>query len=90
MVGAMLRNMAEIGESLIRDNVALRQRCRGYEGNFGLDRLDWTLEIRTEKTAHALFAFFARLRTGPAKNRFPGCENFVLAVAYHFCLALSE
>ena len=28
---------------------------------------------------------------GPAKKRFPGCENFVLAVAYHhFCLALPE
>ena len=59
MVGATLRNMAAIGESLIRDNVALRQRCRGYEGNFGLDRLVWTLEIRIEKIAHALFAFFA-------------------------------
>ena len=39
--------------------MALRQRCRGYEGNFGLDRLVWTLEIRIEKIAHALFAFFA-------------------------------
>ena len=27
---------------------------------------------------------------GPAKKQFPGCENFVLAVAYHFCLALPE
>ena len=27
---------------------------------------------------------------GPAKKRFPGCENFVLAVAYHSCLALPE
>ena len=27
---------------------------------------------------------------GPAKKLFPGCENFVLAVAYHFCLALPE
>ena len=27
---------------------------------------------------------------GPAKKRFPGWENFVLAVAYHFCLALPE
>ena len=27
---------------------------------------------------------------GPAKKRFPGCENFVLAVAYHFCLANSR
>ena len=27
---------------------------------------------------------------GLAKKRFPGCENFVLAVAYHFCLALPE
>ena len=26
----------------------------------------------------------------PAKEWFPGCENFVLAVAYHFCLALPE
>ena len=24
------------------------------------------------------------------KKRFPGCEDFVLAVAYHFCLALPE
>ena len=30
------------------------------------------------------------LCTGPGKKRFPGCENFVLAVAYHFCLALPE
>ena len=27
---------------------------------------------------------------GPAKKQFPGCENFVLAVAYHFCLASPE
>ena len=30
------------------------------------------------------------VHTGPGKKRFPGCENFVLAVAYHFCLALPE
>ena len=28
--------------------------------------------------------------TGPGKKWFPGCENFVLSVAYHFCLALPE
>ena len=27
---------------------------------------------------------------GPAKKRFPGCDNFVLAVAYHFFLALPD
>ena len=49
--------------------------------------------------SRSLYIFFARLTIafhgvahlqGPAKKRFPGCENFVLAVAYHFCLALPE
>ena len=33
---------------------------------------------------------YGSVHTGPGKKRFPGCENFVLAVAYHFCLALPE
>ena len=39
-----------------------------------------------QKAEH--FLTIALILQGSAKRRFPGCENFVPALAYHFCLAL--
>ena len=43
-----------------------------------------------QRYEHVRPSYFRAFVQGPAKKWFPGCENFVLAVAYHFCLALPE
>ena len=64
------------------DDVLVRSDPSGFQPEMEL--------IRSFDSSVVGSAAFSNRLQGPAKKRFPGCENLVLAVAYHFCLALPE